>query len=419
MGSTGMIIVLVIFVMLSGYFSSSETAFSSANEIRLKSMEQEGNKAAARALRIIEDYDSMLSTILIGNNIVNIGASSIATVLFVRAMGDIGATWSTIVMTIVVLVFAEVTPKSIAKEMPEQFCMAMAPSLRVLMVLFYPFNKLFGWWKLLIAKMLGVSSTEEVTEGEFLTMVDEAESGGGIEREDTELIHSVLDFNDIEVADIFTPRVDIVAVSLKARKEELSEIFTEHEFSRIPVYDEDIDDIVGILHQRDFYEKIFFDEQRLEDVIVPAIFVAPSMKISKLLTLLQQKHNHMAVVSDEFGGTDGIVTMEDILEELVGEIYDEHDDVEKDIVKTGRDSYIVRCNTELEDMFEYFGKEVPESESNTVAGWVMELFGEIPKRDDEMMYENLLITVLKTDNRRVEQIRVRVLANEATDHREE
>lgn len=412
-----MIIVLIIFVILSGFFSASETAFSSANEIRLKSMEQDGNKAATRALRIIRDYDAMLSTILIGNNIVNIGASSIATVLFVRALGDIGATWSTIVMTVVILIFSEVTPKSIAKEMPESFGMTVAPVLRALMILFYPVNKLFGWWKALIAKVLGVKSTEEVTEGEFLTMVDEAESGGGIEREDTELIHSVLDFNDIEVAEIFTPRVDLVAVSLRARKEELEQVFREHEFSRIPVYDEDIDDIVGILHQRDFYEKIFLGDRPLAEVISPALFIAPSMKISKVLTLLQQKHTHMAVVSDEFGGTDGIVTMEDVLEELVGEIYDEHDDVAKDIVKTGRDSYIVRCNTELEDMLEYFGKNVPESESNTVAGWVMELFGEIPKRDDEITYENLLITVLKTDSRRVEQIRVRVLPHERNKNR--
>ena len=296
-----MIIVLIIFVILSGFFSASETAFSSANEIRLKAKEQEGNKAATRALKIIDDYDAMLSTILIGNNIVNIGASAIATVLFVRAMGDIGATWSTIVMTVVILIFSEVTPKSIAKEMPEQFGMAVAPVLRALMVLFYPFNKLFGWWKSFIAKLFGVKATEEITEGEFLTMVEEAESGGGIEKEDSELIHSVLEFNDIEVADIFTPRVDVVAVSLRAQKEELAKVFREHEYSRIPVYDEDIDDIVGFLHQRDFYDQIYFGDRRLEDVITPAIFVAPSMKIAKALTLLQQKHTHMAVVSD--GGT--------------------------------------------------------------------------------------------------------------------
>ena len=414
-----MIIVLIIFVILSGFFSASETAYSSASEIRLKAMEQEGNKAAARALRIIEDYDALLSTILIGNNIVNIGASSIATVLFVRALGDMGATWSTIVMTVIILIFSEVTPKSIAKEMPERFAMAVGPIMKVLMTLFYPFNKLFGWWKALIAKVLGVQSTDEVTEGEFLTMVEEAESGGGIEKEDTELIHSLLEFNDIEVADIFTPRVDVVAVPLRARPEELEEVFREHEFSRIPVYDEDIDDIVGILHQRDYYEEIVKREKRLQDVIKPVLFVPPGMKISRVLELLQQKHNHMAVVSDEFGGTDGVITMEDILEELVGEIYDEHDDVEKDIVKTGRDSYIVRCSTELPDMFEYFGKEVPESESNTVAGWVLELFGEIPKQDDEITYENLLISVLKTDNRRVEQVRVRVMPSERTDNREE
>lgn len=414
-----MIIVLIIFVILSGFFSSSETAYSSASEIRLKSLEQDGNKAAGRALKIIDSYDAMLSTILIGNNIVNIGASAIATVLFVRALGDIGATWSTIVMTIVILIFSEVTPKSIAKEMPESVAMAYAPVMKALMILFYPFNKLFGWWKQLIAKLFGVKSNDEVTEGEFLTMVEEAESGGGIEREDTELIHSVLEFNDIEVADIFTPRVDVVAVSLRAQKDELAQVFRENEFSRIPVYDEDIDDIVGILHQRDFFDQIYFGDRRLEDVIAPAIFVAPSMKISKVLTLLQKKRSHMAVVSDEFGGTDGIITMEDILEELVGEIYDEHDDVEKDIVKTGRDSYIVRCSTELEDMFEYFHKEVPESESNTVAGWVLELFGEIPQRDDEITYENLLLTVLKMDSRRVDQIRVRVLPDEEPDDREE
>lgn len=419
MGSTGLIIVLVICVLLSGFFSASETAYSSASEIRLKALEQEGSKRAARALNIIDDYDALLSTILIGNNIVNIGASAIATMLFVRALGDIGATWSTIVMTAVILVFSEVTPKSIAKEMPEQFSMSVAPAVKALMVLFYPFNKLFGWWKTLIAKVFGVKATEEVTEGEFLTMVEEAESGGGIEREDTELIHSVLEFNDIEVADIFTPRVDIVAVPLRAQKEEVERIFMEHDVSRLPVYDEDIDDIVGVLHMRDFYEKVFAEDRRLADVITEPIFVPPSMKISRALTLLQKKHSHLAVVSDEFGGTDGIITMEDILEELVGEIYDEHDDVEKDIVKTGRDSYIVRCSTELEDMFEYFGKEVPESESNTVAGWVMELFGEIPKRDDETQYENLLLSVLKTDNRRVEQIRVRVLPDEKPDHSEE
>ncbi len=419
MGSTGLIIVLVICVLLSGFFSASETAYSSASEIRLKALEQEGSKRAARALKILDEYDALLSTILIGNNIVNIGASAIATVLFVRALGDIGATWSTIVMTAVILVFSEVTPKSIAKEMPEQFSMSVAPAVKGLMVLFYPFNKLFGWWKALIAKLFGVQATEEVTEGEFLTMVEEAESGGGIEREDSELIHSVLEFNDIEVADIFTPRVDIIAVPLHASKEDVVKVFTENDVSRLPVYDEDIDDIVGILHMKDFFEEVYTKDRRLADVITEPIFVPPSMKISRALTLLQQKRNHMAVVSDEFGGTDGIITMEDILEELVGEIYDEHDDVEKDIVKTGRDSYIVRCSTELEDMCEYFGKEVPESESNTVAGWVMELFGEIPKRDDETQYENLLISVLKTDNRRVEQIRVRVLPDETSDHPEE
>ena len=354
MGSTGLIIILAVCVILSAFFSASETAYSSSSEIRLKSMSRSGNQGAAQALKILANYDSMLSTILIGNNIVNIAASSIATILFVRAMGEIGATVSTVVVTLVILIFSEVTPKSIAKEVPESFAISVSGVMRVLIILFYPLNKLFSWWKLLVKKVLHLEQNSNITEGEFLTMVDTAESEGGIDKEDQQLIHNVMTFNDQEVGEIFTPRVDIVAISLTEDKKEIYQVFRENEYSRLPVYEEDLDDIIGFLHQKDFIDAVYFGSKALTDVLQPVMHVAPTMKISALLTQLQQKHSHMAVVTDEFGGTEGIVTMEDILEELVGEIYDEHDEVEKDIVRTGKNEYLAQCSCELEDFFRLF-----------------------------------------------------------------
>ena len=419
MGSTGLIIILAVCVILSAFFSASETAYSSSSEIRLKSMSRSGNQGAARALKILANYDSMLSTILIGNNIVNIAASSIATILFVRAMGEIGATVSTVVVTLVILIFSEVTPKSIAKEVPESFAISVSGVMRVLIILLYPLNKLFSWWKLLVKKVLHLEQNSNITEGEFLTMVDTAESEGGIDKEDQQLIHNVMTFNDQEVGEIFTPRVDIVAISLTEDKKEIYQVFRENEYSRLPVYEEDLDDIIGFLHQKDFIDAVYFGSKALTDVLQPVMHVAPTMKISALMTQLQQKHSHMAVVTDEFGGTEGIVTMEDILEELVGEIYDEHDEVEKDIVRTGKNEYLAQCSCELEDFFAYFHLEEDESESNTLGGWVLERFEEIPKRGDHFTYANLLITVNDTDSRKVKSVRIKVQPVEKSDHNEE
>lgn len=416
MSTTGLLVLLSVCIILSGIFSATETAFSSCNSIRLKSLAQDGNLRAQKVLDMVDRYDEFLSTILIGNNVVNIGASAIATVLFVRAMGDIGATWATLVLTVVILIFGEVSPKSIAKERPESFAMTMVSPVRGLMVLLTPLNKLFSWWTGFLARVFKVQNQDEVTEGEFLTMVDEAESGGGIDREDTELIHSVLEFNDTPVSEIFTPRVDIVALPLKARKQEIMETFREYDYSRIPLYDENIDDIIGFIHLKDFYDEVWFGDKTVADILNPVIFLPPTMKISKVLEKLQQKQTHLAIVADEFGGTDGLITMEDILEELVGEIYDEHDEVEKEIVKTGRMDYIVRCTCELDKMFERFGLGEPESESNTVGGWLLEQFGEIPSRGDTVRYRNLQFTVLLCDERKIDQVRVKVMEHEDTDH---
>lgn len=409
--SYGLIVVFVVCMVLSAYFSASETAFSTSNRIRLKSMAQDGNKKAAKTLKIIDDYDNMISAILIGNNIVNIASASVATVMFVEAFGDLGATLSTAFTTLVVLTFGEITPKSIAKAMPEKFAMATASVMDVVITIFKPLVLVFAVWKNAVKKLFKLEVDTGITEGEFLTMVEEAENEGGIDKEDSELIRSVIEFNDVDADEILTPRVDVVGVSVSDTNEKIADTFVQNEYSRLPVYEEDIDDIIGFIHQRDFYTYVLSGEKTLAEIINPVMYVSPNMKISKILTALQQKHEHMAVVTDEFGGTDGILTMEDILEELVGEIYDEHDEEIEEFEKIGENEYRILCTSDIEDMFDFFSLSC-ETESNTVSGWILEQLEKIPEEGDAFDYENLHIFVTKTDSRRVLEIVVKVDPNE-------
>ncbi len=409
--SYGLMIVFVVCVVLSAYFSASETAFSTANRIRLKSMAQDGNKKAEKTLKIIDDYDNMISAILIGNNIVNIASASVATVMFVEVFGDLGATLSTAFTTIVVLIFGEITPKSIAKATPEKFTMATSTIMSFLMILFKPLIVIFAVWKNAVKKVFKLEVDTSITEGEFLTMVEEAENEGGIDKEDSELIRNVIEFNDVDADEILTPRVDVVGVSVNDTNEKIADAFVQNEYSRLPVYEEDIDDIIGFIHQRDFYTYVLTGEKTLSEIINPVMYVSPNMKISKILAALQQKHEHMAVVTDEFGGTDGILTMEDILEELVGEIYDEHDEEIEEFEKVGENEYRILCTSDIEDMFEFFGISC-ETESNTVSGWILEQLEKIPEEGDTFDYENLHVFVTKTDSRRVLEIVVKVDSNE-------
>lgn len=405
--SYGLIIIFAICVVLSGYFSASETAFSTANKIRLKSMAQDGNKKAEKTLKIIDNYDNMISAILIGNNIVNIAAASVATVMFVDVFGDLGATLSTAFTTIVVLIFGEITPKSIAKAIPEKFSMTTAGVMSFIMTIFKPFVLVFAVWKNAVKKIFKLESDTSITEDEFLTMVEEAENEGGIDADDSELIRNVIEFNDVDADEILTPRVDVIAVSLTDSNEKIEETFVENEYSRLPVYEEDIDDIIGFIHQRDFYTDVLSEGKTIQDILKPVMYVSPNMKISKILAAFQQKHAHMAVVTDEFGGTDGILTMEDILEELVGEIYDEHDEEIKEFEKIGDNEYKVLCTSDLKDMLEFFDITY-ESDSNTVSGWILEQLEKIPEEGDSFDFENLHVFVTKTDSRRVIEIVVKV-----------
>lgn len=402
------IAVLAVLILLSAYFSATETAFTSLNQIRMKKMAADGDKKAKLALKIFEDYDNLLSTILIGNNIVNIASASLATVIFIKWFGDAGVTISTAVMTVVVLIFGEISPKSIAKEKPESFSKFSAPIMRVLLICFKPVNFLFFQWKKLLMKLAKIGDKKSsITEEELKTIVDEVQQDGVIDSHEGELLRSALDFGDLEVSEILTPRVDVEAVEEEDSLEELERVFRESGFSRIPVYKETLDNITGVVYQKDFYNKHDNKYLRVTDLMRETIYVSENMLVFKLLRLMQRSKVHMAVVVDEFGGTVGIITIEDILEELVGEIYDEHEEVLEEIRKVGENRFIIDCSINFEDMMEYFGC-TPEEEYDfvTVSGWVMYQLGKIPEPGDTFTYQNFTVTVTKTDSRRVTEIEI-------------
>ena len=403
-----LIIALVFLVACSAFFSASETAFSSLNQIRLKSRAEDGDASAARVLAMAEKYDKLLSTILIGNNIVNIAAASIGTILFTRALGaERGATMSTIVLTIVVLIFGEVTPKSLAKEMPETVATAVSPMLNLLMVLFTPLTWLFSQWKRLLGHFVHSTEEDTITEGELMTMVSEAENDGELTDRESELIRSAIEFDDVEVEEILTPRVDVVAVEDNTSLDEVAQTFAESGYSRLPVYHDTIDNIIGVVHEKDFYLARLKKETSLEELVKPTLYTTGSAQISQLLRTLREQHHHLAVVVDEYGGTEGIITLEDILEELVGEIWDEHDEATEDFHKQSDGSWIVLGSASVDDLFEMLG--LPEDEdidSNTVNGLVQEKTCHLPKVGDRFTLGSYDGVVTRTAKRRVTEVRL-------------
>ena len=400
------LMIIVFCIIMSAYFSATETAFSSLNKIRLKNMAEKGDKKAAKVLKMAENYDSLLSTILIGNNIVNIACASLSTILFVDMLGeDLGAGMSTLVTTIVVLIFGEVSPKSIAKEMPEKFAMFSSGFLGILLVVLAPFNFLFRQWKKLLSKVIRPTEKQITTEEELLTFVEETKNEGGIDEQESSMIKSVIDFSDITALDVLTPRIDVIGISLGASKEDIAELFKSSGYSRIPVYEGTMDHILGILYEKDFHNCMLGTDIDMFSIIKPALFVAGSKKIRELLAELQAQKLHIAVVIDEYGGTIGIVTMEDILEELVGEIWDEHDEVVDEIVQVSESEYFVLGNANVEKLFERLGMK-SEFDVTTVTGWVMECCQKVPKAEDEFVYQNLKGKVLEMNGKRIGKVHI-------------
>ncbi len=401
-------VALVILVGFSAFFSASETAFSSLNQIRLKSRAEDGDSSAARVLAMAEQYDKLLSTILIGNNIVNIAAASIGTILFTQMLGaERGATVSTIVLTIIVLIFGEVTPKSLAKEMPEKVATAVSPFLVLLMALMTPLTWLFTQWKKLLGHFVHSGEADTITEGELMTMVSEAENDGELTDRESELIRSAIEFDDVEVEEILTPRVDVVAVEDDIPLEELAQTFAESGYSRLPVYHGTIDNIIGVVHEKDFYIARLKKATKIDDLVVPTLYTTGFTQISQLLRTLREQHHHLAVVVDEYGGTEGIITLEDILEELVGEIWDEHDEVTEDFRKQSDGSWLVSGSASVDDLYEEL--DLPEEEdidSNTVNGLVQEKTCHLPKVGDRFTLGEYDGVVTRTAKRRVTEVRL-------------
>ena len=411
----GQIIGIAVLVLMSGYFSGTETAFTSVNKIKLKNLADKGNHRAELALNLANDYDKLLSTILIGNNIVNIAMTAVATVLFMELLGEEGPTVATIVITIVVLIFGEISPKGIAKEVPEGVCLFSAPIIKVIMTILTPFIIFFSGVKNLIKKIFRVSSDNGITEEELITIVEEAKTEGGIEEEQGDLIQNAISFNEFVAEDVLTPRVDIQAIENNEDNEEIAKIFRETGFSRLPVYENDLDNILGVLNQKDFYNYVYNNKHNdIASFVKPVVYVANSMKIANLLRKMQDAKTHIAIVIDEYGGTAGLVTMEDIIEEIVGEIYDEHDMIlSEEITLLQNGSYRVLANSNLEKAFDYFGFSLDEDiDVTTVNGWVVTTLDKLPQKGDKFEQINgnnlIKVRVTKSDGKKAIEINMTI-----------
>lgn len=406
------VIILVALLILSAFFSATETAFTSLNRTRLKLLADDGKKSAKKALKHAENYDRLLYTILIGNNIVNLTLATISTLLFssiITNSESLSATLSTIISTIAVLIFGEITPKTLAKEFPEKVAMFVAPIMDFFTIILYPLNLVFTGWKLLLKKVFKFKSEDVITEQELLTYVEEANEDGTLDNNETELISSAIEFNDAEVGDILVPRVNVIAVEENTPMKDIRLVFSEHGFSRLPVYRGSIDTIIGMIHEKDFYAAYTSGATNIKGIVTSMALATEHMKISALLRSMQKQKVHMATVVDEYGGTLGIVTLEDILEELVGEIWDEHDEVVDYFTKLDDEHYLVDGNAELSEFFEIFSQEEDEeSDSNTVSGWIIERSGDIPPIGYTFDYNNLTVTVTKRTLKKVLEVKVEI-----------
>ena len=406
------LILLGVLILLSAFFSSAETAYSSVNKIRLRNYESEGAKGSKKAVFITDHFDRALSTILVGNNIVNIAAASISAKLATDIFGgNAGLVISTFVMTLLILIFGEILPKSLAKENAEAYALSISGVLYMLIKILTPVNFFFIKLKEWVSKVFSKNDLmPSVTEEELKVMLDISEEEGVIDKEERELIHRSMDFDDIMVSEVLMPRIDVKAVEVNQSIEEIKEVFFEERFSRIPVYEDHIDNVIGILSEKEFFTHLLkFGEVNVRELIREPMFVFESSKISTLLSKLQKDKVHMAIVVDEFGGTTGLITLEDILEEIVGEIWDEQDEKFLSMTKISDNVYTFDSQFQLDEFTDLLDLPEPESSYHTIGGWVVESFDDIPSEGESFKYENVKVSVEKVDNRRLRTIKVEVL----------
>jgi CBS domain containing-hemolysin-like protein len=411
----GLWLALILCIALSAFFSATETAYSACNRIKLKSIDGPRKEKAQMALSLLEKYDSLITTVLIGNNLVNIVGAAIATLLFTTRIlpgkVELATTLASVVMTVLVLFIGEVGPKTLAKQQPEKYAMSVSGIMTVLVTLNRPLDWLFGLWRKLLSKLVKPEPEESQIEDELMTMIDEAQTEGDIEEEEVELIRSAIEFNDQHAADIMTPRVDVTALEDTASIETAADVFRDTWFSRLPVYHEDLDHVVGILHEKDFYKMTHEGVTDITKIMKEPVFAPASLSIGNLLKLFRTSQTHLVILLDEFGGTEGIVTMEDVLEELVGEIYDEHDEVNQEVVEQEDGTLIIDGNMQLQELLEKFETE-NTYDADTVGGWAAEMLEKVPEVGDSFTLGKHQFTVTEMDGFRVTKIKVTDLPEE-------
>ena len=393
-------VIFVILLILSAFFSASETAYSSANIVRLTNYAENGKKSAAKALKVHQKFDDTLSSILIGNNIVNIAMATIGAFIAAKLIEDdtVSGIVSTAIVTLIVLIFGEIMPKSFAKRHAEGMAMKTAYILSFLNILFFPLNLLFNGLGRLISKNKKEEAAPTVTEDELETIVDNMADEGVIEENDSDLIINALKLSDKIVDDIMIPRIDMVAIDVDESISNIKQIFFENQYSRVPVYKDDKDKILGILYERDFFTCLLENRKfKIVDILRPVKYVNKKMPVDDLIRELQKEKVHMAIVSGKFGETAGLVTMEDALEELVGEIYDEHDDVEKDLcIKIADEEYLIDAKIGMQELFETLNLGKTPSDHNRLVGWLYEQIDDVPKAGEQIIYDSTFIS--KTDD---------------------
>jgi putative hemolysin len=390
-----LIILMIGLLLLSAFFSMTETAYSSVGRLRMKTLVELNKPGSKKALWIVENFDKTLSTLLVGNNLANIALASVSVILFTGIFGQLNnadtviTLMNTGVMTILILIFGEILPKSIAKSNAEKICLGESKLIYLLIKIMTPITYPFLLLNRKVTSRIDSDNRISVTESDLETIIGTMEEEGSIDGEEADMLQKVLDLSEITVEEIMTPRVDMVAIEVNDDVKTITDTFFKNKYSRLPVYDTNTDNIIGVLSERDFYTKLIKDQNiNIRRMVREPLFIPTSTKVDALIELLQTKNMHLAIVVDEYGGVDGIVTMEDALEELVGEIYDEHDDITETITKKDDYTYIVNADYDLEDLFEDLNLgEPPVSDSTSIGGWLFEMFQDIPEVGEEVEYE--------------------------------
>ena len=387
-----LLILMISLLIISAFFSMTEMAYSSVGKLRLKTLVEKDVNGSKKALWIVEHFDRTLTTLLVGNNLANIALTTVSVILFsgiFESMANadtITTIMNTAVMTIIILIFGEILPKSIAKAHTEKICLKISNLIYFVIKIMTPITYPFLVLNRKVMARVETENKVSVTESELETIIDTMEEEGSIDGEEADMLQKVLDLSSINVEEIMTPRVDMIAIEVEDSIEEIKDLFFKTKFSRIPVYDDTIDNIIGVLSERDFYTKLIKGQHiNIRRLVRKPIFVPASSKVDALIELLQAENSHIAFVVDEYGGLDGIVTMEDALEELVGEIYDEHDAIEETITKTDDNTFKINADFDLDDLFEDLELgEAPVSESTSVGGWLFEIFQDIPEVGEQI-----------------------------------